>query len=123
MLYTASFYSPEDWVGLPFRVSRQHPRGRRTQWDVLPFFYPERHLLQSYRAGDLDFPELARQYLEFLEVGLSQNAELRAWLEGAKELGDFTLLCFEAAGEPCHRRVLAEWLSEKVPGLLTGQLR
>jgi len=32
MLYTASFYAPENWVGRPCRVSRQHPRGRPTEW-------------------------------------------------------------------------------------------
>ena len=60
MLYTASFYAPENWIGQPFRVSHQHPRGKRVQWESLPFFYPERDLLRAYRQGDLDFDALSR---------------------------------------------------------------
>jgi len=39
------------------------------------------------------------------------------------DLGDFTLLCFEREGQPCHRIVLAEWLLERAPGLVRGRIR
>jgi hypothetical protein len=38
-------------------------------------------------------------------------------------LGDLTLLCFEPAGQPCHRLALGPWLVQRVPGLALGQLR
>lgn len=123
MLYTASFYATDNWQGLRFRVSRSHPRGRRTQWETLPFFYPARDLLVAYRAGELDFSGLSAEYRSSLDVRYNESADLQDWLEGAADLGDFTLLCFEAEGKPCHRLVLADWLVERAPGLVRGQLR
>ncbi len=123
MLYTASFYAPENWVGKPYRVSRQHPRGRPTQWEVLPFLYPALNLLRAYRSKEIDFAELSREYVQGLEEGFSQPGELRSWVEALPDLGDFTLLCFEPAGQPCHRLALAPWLVQQVPGLALGQLR
>ncbi len=123
MLYTASFYAPEDWVGRPYRVSRQHPRGRSTQWEVLPFLYPALDLLRAYRSKKIDFAELSREYVKGLEEGFSQPGEFRSWVEALPDLGDLTLLCFEPAGQPCHRLALAPWLVQRVPGLTLGQLR
>ena len=123
MLYTASFYAPQDWVGRPYRVSRQHPRGRPTQWEVLPFLYPALDLLRAYRGYEIDFAELSREYLKGLEEGISRVGEFRSWIEVVPDLGDFTLLCFEPAGESCHRRVLAPWLVQRVPELELGQMR
>lgn len=123
MLYTASFYAPENWVARPYRVSRQHPRGRSTQWEVLPFLYPALDLLRAYRGEKIDFAELSREYVKGLEEGFSQPGEFRSWAEALPELEDLTLLCFEPAGQPCHRLALAPWLVQRVPGLALGQLR
>ena len=123
MIYTASFYNQEHWVGQPYRVSRAHPRGRRTQWETLPFFYPSRDLLRSYRDGQIDFAQLSASYLEELDLRLEESPEMREWLEVAPRLGDFTLLCFERAGQPCHRRVLARWLLRQEPMLELGELQ
>ena len=123
MLYTASFYNPDHWVGRCYRVSRAHPRGRRTQWETLPFLYPSRDLLRSYRAGLTDFAQLTTAYLEELEQRLGEAGEFQDWLERTPTLGDFTMLCFERAGEPCHRRVLARWLLQQSPLLELGEMR
>ena len=123
MIYTASFYNQEHWVGQPYRVSRAHPRGRRTQWETLPFFYPSRDLLRSYRDGQIDFAQLSASYLEELDLRLEESPEMREWLEVAPRLGDFTLLCFERAGQPCHRRVLTRWLLRQEPTLELGELQ
>lgn len=123
MLYTASFYAPDNWEGLRYRVSRSHPRGRRTQWETLPFLYPARDLLVAYRAGELDFAALSAEYRRSLDLRHSESVDLQDWLAGVPELGDFTLLCFEREGEPCHRKVLAEWLLEQAPGLVLGRIR
>lgn len=123
MLYTASFYAPDNWEGLRYRVSRSHPRGRRTQWETLPFLYPARDLLVAYRAGELDFAGLSAEYRVSLDLRHNESADLQDWLEKLPDLGDFTLLCFEREDQPCHRRVLAEWLLEQVPGLVVGRMR
>ena len=123
MLYTASFYAPEDWVGRAYRVSRQHPRGRKVQWETLPLVDPARELLRAYRAHQIDFSQFANDYREGLEQQFERSAEFQEWVRSVPSLDDFTLLCFERAGEPCHRLVLARWLGEKVPELEVGALR
>ena len=123
MLYTASFYQPESWVGRFLRVSRYHPRGRRVQWDSLPFFYPQAELIKAYRSGQIGFDAFTGSYRATLEERYVSNGEIVRWLETITNLGDFTLLCYEREEEPCHRRILARWLKKKVPALELGILR
>lgn len=123
MLYTASYYDQHHWVGQPYRVSRAHPRGRKTQWESLSFLYPPLELLRAYRDGQLDFETLSGEYLGNLDQKLLVDYRFRKWLEQLPNLGDATLLCFERGDEPCHRRVAAQWLGEHVPELQLGQLR
>ena len=123
MLYTASFYQPEHWQGTPYRISRAHPRGQKTRWEVQPFLYPSRHLLTEYRDGTLDFAGLTEQYRAELQTNYSREADFQHWLGSIKPEEDFTLLCFEPEGEPCHRRVAVAWLLEKSPELRLGRIR
>ena len=123
MLYTASFYDPQDWVGQCYRVSRAHPRGRQAQWELAPFLYPDRGLLNSYRAGTLDFAALTLEYRRGLDVNYEQDGRFQDWVGGLASAGDLTLLCFERGDKLCHRRVAAEWLLERAPGIVCGYLR
>ena len=123
MLYTASFYEPRHWMGQRYRISRAHPRGRKTEWEVQPALYPSRALLSDYRQGNLTFAELDTRYRDELDETHERDAGFRVFLEHLPATGDFTLLCFEPAGEPCHRRCAAAWLLERVPGLALGRLR
>ena len=123
MLYTASFYHPEHWQGTPYRISRAHPRGRQILWEVQPFLYPSRLLLTEYRSGDLDFAGLTERYRAELETNYDWEAAFQDWLGSLKPEEDFTLLCFEPEGEPCHRRVAAAWLLGKLPELRLGQIK
>ncbi len=123
MLYTASYYDPQDWVGQPYRVSRAHPRGRKVQWETLSFLYPPLELLRSYQRGDLDFDALSQAYRENLDQKLLVDYRMRRWLTQLPTLGDVTLLCFERGEDSCHRRVAAQWLQEHASELSLGQLR
>ena len=123
MLYTASFYEPRHWMGVRYRISRAHPRGRRTEWEVQPALYPSRALLTEYRRGDLGFPALDSRYREELDETHERDESFRRFLEQLPEIGHFTLLCFEPDGTPCHRRCAAAWLLEHVPELTLGRLR
>ncbi len=87
MLYTASFYDPQDWLGQAYRVSRAHPRGRRTQWETLPFLYPPLELLRAYRRGELDFTALSRAYRKSLDQTLLEDGRLRNWLKELPQMG------------------------------------
>ena len=123
MLYTASFYRPEHWQGTPYRISRAHPRGQKTAWEVQSFLYPSRPLLTEYREGALDFAGLTVRYWEELQTSYNWEGDFQDWLVSLKPEEDFTLLCFEPEGEPCHRRVAAAWLLERLPELRLGQMR
>ena len=123
MLYTASFYRPEHWNGTSYRISRAHPRGQTTKWEIQPFLYPSRSLLDEYRHGSIDFDGLTSRYREELETNYNWEADFQDWVGSFKPEQDFTLLCFEPDGKPCHRRVAAAWLLEKIPCLMLGQLR
>ena len=121
MMYTASFYEPQNWVGKLYRVSRQHPRGFKTQWETLSFFYPPLALLKGYRVGNLTFEEFESEYQQYLEIKY-RTSIVPSWLNRLPAVGDFTLLCFEKAGLPCHRCVLARWILKKMPDLQEGIL-
>jgi len=123
MLYTASFYDPQDWVGQRYRVSRAHPRGRKAEWELAPFLYPDRGLLNSYRAGAVDFAALTLEYRRALDSSYEADGGFRDWIDGLAAAGDLTLLCFERGDKPCHRSVAAQWLLERAPGLVCGYLR
>ena len=123
MLYTASFYDPEDWVGQRYRVSRAHPRGKQTQWELAPLLYPNRLLLNAYREGSVDFAILTFEYRLALDAIYEKDVGFREWVDGLASAGDLTLLCFERGEKPCHRRVAAQWLLERAPELVCGQLR
>ena len=123
MLYTASFYHQEHWQGKPYRISRAHPRGQTTRWEVQPFLYPSRNLLTEYRSGGLDFDDLSNRYREELQTNYNWEVDFQEWVALLKLEEDFTLLCFEPEGEPCHRRVAAAWLLEIRPELVLGHIR
>ena len=123
MLYTASFYEPAHWTGTRYRISRSHPRGRKTDWQPQPALYPSRALLSAYRQGEIGFAELDAAYRSELDTTLQKDADFRAFLEQLPAAGDFTLLCFEPANAPCHRRSAAAWLLERAPALTLGRLR
>ena len=123
MLCTASFYDPQDWVGRLYRVSRAHPRGKQAQWELAPFLYPDRELLNSYRAGSVDFAALTIEYRRSLDASYQQDGGFKEWVAGLSSGGDLTLLCFERGEKLCHRRLAAQWLLERAPDLICGYLR
>ena len=65
----------------------------------------------------MDFEGLAVSYVAELDKAYSEQPELAQWIADCPNLGDFTLLCYERAGQSCHRLVLARWLQDKQPSL------
>jgi uncharacterized protein YeaO (DUF488 family) len=106
MLYTASFYAPEDWVGQAYRVSRQHPRGRKVQWENLPFLYPSRDLIRAYRSDQINFSAFSAEYQQELEERYEELADFQEWMDSIGKPGRVPLLgalpCFvsNALGSP-----------------------
>ena len=81
------------------------------------------HISHTAPHGLIDFDGLTSRYREELETNYNWEADFQDWLGSLKPEQDFTLLCFEPDGKPCHRRVAAAWLLEKIPCLMLGQLR
>ena len=94
----------------------------RTQWQTAPFLYPPRDLLLAYRSGAMDFSTLSREYRQALDGSYRRLAEFQEWTQDLTSPGDVTLLCFERGEKPCHRRVAAQWLLDRVPELISGEL-
>jgi hypothetical protein len=58
-----------------------------------------------------------------MDANYEKKGEFREWVDELASAGDLTLLCFERGEKLCHRRVAAQWLLERVPGLECGDLR
>ena len=81
-------YPPLDWFGAQF-----------------PALEPPRPLFFARKADQIDDKEYERQYREQVLKKLNPR-EVYETLRGQ------VLLCWEAPGEFCHRRIVASWLEE-----------
>lgn len=71
----------------------------------------------------MDFDGLSYRYREELQTNYDWEVDFQEWVALLKLEENFTLLCFEPEGEPCHRRVAAAWLLEIRPELVLGHMR
>ena len=82
---------------------------RSTRWFTgrrYPKLAPSRDLFTKYLAGIVDETEYATEYRQDVLGKLDP-------VKAAAELGsDAVLLCWEAPGKFCHRRLVAAWLEE-----------
>jgi uncharacterized protein (DUF488 family) len=104
---TASFFSP----GLDLTdtrcvsIARSAPRGYRgRRCDVLAPTWP---MIRLAKAGDFD--GYREQYVQILHT--LNAADVVARLRAV--VGDAILLCWEPAGQFCHRRLVAEWIEHE----------
>ena len=126
MLYTASFYRAKTTGSVQrYRISRAHPRGRKTEWEVQPSLYPSRSLLTDYRQGNLTFQQLDVRYREELDETYEGDGNFRAFLEQLPAVGNFTSAVLRACRGTLPPPLCwsAAWLLERVPGLALGRLR
>ena len=116
---TKSIYAPaEPSDGRRILVTRYHPRGvRRTRYDEWDrSLAPSARLLKKYRGLlDVAWAEFERALL--LELGANPDS-MRAVrrLHEYSRTHDIMLLCYEAAGRPCHRHLLKKIIGD--PALL-----
>jgi hypothetical protein len=116
MIYTSSF-----------RLSGRHPlavaisNGTRGYEPIRKYqpLVPPWSLVKDSRAGVIDTQAFNREYLR----QLSKLDPRRVELELVDGKPDVILLCWEAPGEYCHRRLAAHWLEKalriSVPELVT----
>lgn len=68
---------------------------------------PDRQTFFAIKAGEIDEEEYEKQYRE--RVLSKLNAK-----EIYKRFQKNVLLCWEDAGEFCHRRIVADWIQEEI---------
>lgn len=71
-------------------------------------FTPTKEILDAYKKKEIDWHEYARRFLLLIE---EREIETKVSIE---QLDNACLLCSEPASEHCHRRLVSEYLAEKL---------
>ena len=71
---------------------------------------PTEDLLKKYRNKEITWGDYERAYKTLIEARAVEKSLF------AKELDNACLLCTEDKPHHCHRRILAEYLAERIPG-------
>ena len=70
---------------------------------------PTEQMLTAYKSGELNWEKYEAAYRRLIESRRIQDSIFARKLDGA------CLLCSEDKPEHCHRRILAEYLAERLP--------
>jgi len=73
----------------------------------LPILAPSKELLDAYRKNDGDWPTYRSGFLNLIAEREIENRVSKELIDGG------CLLCSEEAPDHCHRRLVAEYLSDK----------
>ena len=72
---------------------------------------PSESILNRYKTNQINEDEYTKEYIEYLE---SRREELVPYLTKLYNSDKkYVFLCYEKAGDFCHRRILADWFKEK----------
>jgi len=108
MIYTSNYArkgADENAFGISIAVPNWFDGRRLSQ------LAPTWELVCGIQQGDIDNDTYRRKYIELLESRRSNKLNLDYLLSSLPSPS--YLLCYEAPGEFCHRRVFAEWVEEK----------
>jgi uncharacterized protein YeaO (DUF488 family) len=117
MIFTASYFQGENHHGKRISISRSEPRGAVTD-GKLWLFVPDASLLADYRAGRLDERGYTARYREQVR---RQFPKIKAWLDALDPDEDLTLLCWEKAGDFCHRNLAIKFVERYRPDCFGGK--
>ena len=82
-----------------------------------PLLAPTKEILDSYKHGEIEWVEFERKYQELLVE--RRVAEV---LDKALFSSRAVMLCSESTADQCHRRLVAEYLSEHWGDILINHL-
>ena len=116
-IYSASYFEPENHHGLLVSISRSHPRSFKVD-SQLPFLAPSQSLLEDWKHHQLTETEYTERYRQELQQSWSQ---ILPWLVSLTPEGDCTLLCWEKAGEFCHRNLAMKLIRKHRPDCYGGR--
>lgn len=115
MIYTASYFTPETHHGLLISISRGVPQGFRI-YSRLPFFTPSEMLLNLWKK-EHNQDTYINQYKKEC---LANFSLIKDWLNTLEPQTDQTLLCYEKAGEFCHRNLAIKFVEKYRPDCYGG---
>lgn len=117
-MITTSYYAQEKKIKNPVGISQLKPI-----WGTKSREYrklaPPKYLVDYWKKGSITVEQYTEEYYR---VVLSKLDPKEVLDEITRIFGDdATLLCYEKAGEFCHRRIVADWIETgtgvKVPEL------
>lgn len=125
MLYTASYFEPQNHHGELISISRSRPKNFQNI-PTLEFFAPSQDLLNFWkdRSKTAATEELGKYWEEyqsgFLDLLCDRVDTIDRWLSALNSTRDYTLLCWEKAGDFCHRNDVGELLAARYTKLWGG---
>jgi uncharacterized protein YeaO (DUF488 family) len=116
MIYTASYFEPHHHHGELISISRSNPKNVQVVTQ-LPFLAPSSELLQDWKRGNVDEADYTARFREEIK---DRWPTVHQWMESLKPDEDSTLLCWERAGEFCHRNLVLQMLLKYRPDCVGG---
>lgn len=113
MLYCASYKEPLNHHGQLVSISRSVPRGVEVA-EHLDCFKPSKELLTWWQSTAKDSRAWAEYTSRFWALLAERKTQILDWIAalGRKPTNDMTLLCWERAGQLCHRNLVARLLQK-----------
>jgi len=103
-----SYFANLHNIAVPLSIS-----GRAPDWYVGPqckLLAPKWTFFSAYKNGDIGPAEYTRLYHELVLKPLHVPDLYRRLVQDYTD--EVTLLCYEAPGDFCHRRIVAQWFEE-----------
>jgi len=123
MLYTASYRQKENHWGELISISRAVPRNFKVNGSI-PFLAPSQALLDLWKRtkNEHQYTDRYREELRRHWGGsIESDSAISNWLRGLSPKIDQTLLCWEPAGEFCHRNLVIQFVKKYRPDCYGGQ--
>ena len=115
-IFTASYFEPANHHGKLVSISRSKPKGIAVQ-ERLALLAPSQKLLDDWKAESIDQEEYTNRYRQELGPKLHK---FRSWISTVDPGEDITLLCWEKAGEFCHRNLAIKLVEKYRPEIFGG---
>ena len=116
-IYSASYFQPENHHGSSISISRSHPRSFQVD-TRLSFLAPSQALLDNWKHHQLTEADYTERYRHELQQVWPQ---VESWLISLTPESDCTLLCWEKAGEFCHRNLAMQMIRKHRPDCYGGR--
>lgn len=116
---TKSIYEPiEEDDGVRVLITRYYPRGvKKSHFDIwLRSLSPSPELLRHYKHGLETWENFESRFETEIKSSIEGKNGLQAILSLC-EKSDVTLLCYERAGNNCHRYLIKDMLRGHPPSL------